>query len=291
MSGTTTGAPAVRTIQLDDGFTLGYRELGTGPAVLLLHGWPTSSWLWRGLMGPIARTHRVIALDLPGFGASDKPVDGRYDFPDFERAIDGLLDRLEIDQVAIAGHDLGGPIAVHWALTRPDRVAAIALLNTLLYPEVAPEIIEFVTTLNTPGPRERATSPEGLTEIMRLGLAREAGLPDDALAGVLAPFATTDARLALARAGIGLSLTGLADIAAGLSSVDVPVRVVYGEQDRVLPDVAETFARLQRDVPAATVTALPHCGHFLQEDDPDGVAELLADFFGAARPSASSRPH
>jgi len=286
MSGTTTDAPAVRTIQLDDGFTLGYRELGTGPAVLLLHGWPTSSWLWRGLMGPIARANRVVALDLPGFGASDKPVDGRYDFPDFERAIDGLLDRLEIDLVAIAGHDLGGPIAVHWALTRQARVTAIALLNTILYPEISPEIVEFVTMLSTPGPRERATSPEGLTEIMRLGVAGAAGLPDDVVAEVLAPFATTDARLALARAGIGLSLTGLADIAAGLSTVDVPVRVVYGERDKLLPDVAETFARLKRDLPAATVTALPHCGHFLQEDDPDGVAELLADFFATAPPAS-----
>jgi len=284
MSSTTTDAPAVRTIQLDDGFTLGYRELGTGPAVLLLHGWPTSSWLWRGVMTPIARTHRVIAADLPGFGASDKPVDGRYDFADFERAIDGLLERLAIDRVAIAGHDLGGPIAMHWALTRPGRVTAIALLNTLLYPEVAPEIVQFVTMLNTPGERERATSPEGLAEIMRLGLAGEAGLPEDVLAEVLAPFATKESRLALARAGIGLSLAGLADIAAGLSSVDVPVRVVYGEQDKVLPDVAETFARLRRDVPATEVTALPHCGHFLQEDDPDGVGALLADFFREQRP-------
>jgi haloalkane dehalogenase len=279
MSDIKTDVPTLRRIRLDDGFTLGYRELGSGPAVLLLHGWPTSSLLWRGVMPAIARANRVVALDLPGFGASDKPADGRYDFPDFEHAIDGLLDRLAIDRVAVAGHDLGGPIAVHWALENPDRVSALALLNTLLYPEVSPEVIEFLTTLSTPGPRERLTSPEGLTEVLRLGRADETEPPGDVLAEMLAPFATTDARLALAKAGIGLSSDEFVTLGARLSTMDVRVRVVYGERDRVLPDVADTFARLGRDLPTATVTALPNCGHFLQEDDPGRVGELLADFF------------
>ena len=208
-----------------------------------------------------------------------KPVAGRYDFADFESAIDALLERLGIDRVAVAAHDLGGPVAVHWALARPGRVTALALLNTLLYPDFSPAILEFVQTLSTPGPREEATSPEGLTEILRLGVADPAHLPDDVLAGMLAPFAAEDDRLALARAGMGLSPRGFAAFAVGLSTLDFPVRVVYGEQDRALPDVAETFARLAKDIPAAAVTALPHCGHFPQEDDPDRVGELLADFF------------
>ncbi|TCO54119.1 alpha/beta fold hydrolase [Actinocrispum wychmicini] len=270
--------PAVQTIEVD-GRTLGYRELGSGHPVLLLHGWPTSSFLWRRVMPPIARTHRVLALDLPGFGASDKPVDGRYDFADFERAIDAFLDHLGIDQVAVAGHDLGGPIATHWALTRPGRARGIALLNTLLYPEFSPAVVEFVTMLRRPDSREKATSPEGLSEIMRQGVADQANLPDGVLAEVVAPFESQDARLALARAGIGLAPAGFVEIAAQLPSLDVPVRVVYGERDRVLPDVAETFARLQRDLPAAQITGLPDCGHFLQEEDPDTVGTLLAEFF------------
>jgi haloalkane dehalogenase len=265
------------------GRTLGYRELGDGPAVLLVHGWPTSSLLWRDVMPAIARTNRVVAIDLPGFGASDKPADGRYGFPDFAAAIDGLLDHLGIERVALAGHDLGGPIVLHWALARPGRVGALALLNTLLYPEFAPEVLEFVTTLRTPGPRERATGPEGLTELLRLGVADPARLTGDVLADLLAPFATADDRLALARAGIGLSPRGFTAIAAGLSTLDMPVRVVYGEQDRVLPDVADTFARLAKDVPAASVTALAHCGHFLTLDDPGQVGILLADFFEGNR--------
>jgi len=63
----------------------------------------------------------------------------------------------------------------------------------------------------------------------------------------------------------------------------MPVRVVYGEQDRILPDVADTFDRLAKDVPAATVTALPGCGHFLTLDDPEQVGGLLAAFFEGNR--------
>src|SRR5262249_33832226 len=156
MQATTT---QVQRVTLDDGMTLAYREFGVGPPVLLLHGWPTSSFLWRDVMPAMARTNCVVALDLPGFGDSDKPA-GRYSFDFYERALDGFLDRLEMDPVGLVGHDIGGPIAVHWALRNRDRVTGIALLNTLLYPEFAPGIVEFVTQLSDPATRDALTSQE-----------------------------------------------------------------------------------------------------------------------------------
>ncbi len=272
-------APTIRTLRQNGGPTLGYRELGSGPAVLLLHGWPTSSLLWRGVMPAIARNNRVIALDMPGFGVSDKPTDARYDFDLFDSAIDDLLTALDIEQLAIAGHDLGGPIALHWALGQPERVTAVALLNTLVYPEFSDAVLEFVTTLRTPDTRDRATSPEGLAGIMRLGVTEDFVLSDEVLAAVQQPFADTDSRLALARAGIGLRMRGFEAIAANLSSLTVPIRVIYGEQDRLLPDVADTMARVKRDLPQTELTALPDCGHFVPEQRPGPVGTMLAAFF------------
>lgn len=268
-----------RTVRLDNGQSLGYREMGSGPCVLLLHGWPTSSYLWRGVMPQIAAQNRVIAVDLPGFGASDKPTGVRYGFDFFEQAIDGFLGAVGVDAVALAGHDLGGPIAVHWAARNLARVTRLALLNTLLYPEFSDEVREFVITLSSPALRDQLTSPDGLTEIMRLGVADDSVLTADVLGAVLAPFASDDDRLALANAGVGLSRRGFVEIASALPSLPMPVRVVYGEEDRILPDVAETMIRLQGDVPQTVATSLPHVGHFLQEESPDRVGDLLAAFF------------
>lgn len=274
-------AAPLSTVRLDDGMTLTYRELGAGPPVVLLHGWPTSSFLWRNVMPALARDNCVLAVDLPGFGGSDKPVDRRYTFDLFERALDGFFDKLEVDELGIAGHDLGGPIAVHWALRNPGRLTRLALLNTLLYPEFHPSVAEFVGALSTPDPH--LTTRDGLAEIMRLGLADDSALTDEVLAGVREPFRDPDARHALAAAGIGLSPRGFAEIAEKLPTLDIPVRLIYGERDRILPDVADTMARLRRDLPHAEPTALPDCGHFLQEEAPDLVGELLAEFFGVAR--------
>jgi len=116
---------------------------------------------------------------------------------------------------------------------------------------------------------------------MKLGVADESNVTDDVVSAVQEPFQTTEARLALAAAGVGLEPEGFAEIARLLPSLDVPVRAIYGEQDRILPDIAETMARVKRDVPYAEVTSLPGCGHFLQEEEPQEIGQQLARFFAA----------
>ena len=85
----------------------------------------------------------------------------------------------------------------------------------------------------------------------------------------------------LTRAGYGLGIRGLVEIAAGLGSIRCPVAVVYGTGDQVLPDVGETFERLQRDVPHAVITPLPGLGHFVTKEAPAAVLAALAPFVAA----------
>ncbi|MEJ3652080.1 alpha/beta fold hydrolase [Actinomycetes bacterium KLBMP 9759] len=272
-------APPLRTVHPATGPAIAYRELGEGPAVLLVHGWPTSSLLWRDVMPAIAQRNRVIAIDLPGFGGSGKPADAEYDFEFFDDAITALLAELGVSEVAIAGHDIGGPVALHRAMAEPGRVTGIALLNTLVYPEFSAAVIEFVRTMRVPISRDRATSPEGLAEIMRLGVAASFDLSEDVIAAVQEPFASNADRLALAKAATGLGRRGFAAIAAALPELRVPVEVIYGPQDRILPDVAVTMGRIRRDLPGTQVTVLPDCGHFLQEQQPEQIGDMLAAFF------------
>jgi len=168
---------------------------------------------------------------------------------------------------------------VHWTVTRPERVTKLALLNTLVYPEFSEAVMQFIKACSTPETRDFLTGPEGLEAAMRLGLADETKLTDEVIAAVRAPFESQEARRSLADAGIGLELEGFAEIARLLPSLRMPVEIVYGEQDRILPEVAGTMARVKKELPQARVTALSDCGHFLQEEAPQEIGELLARFF------------
>ncbi len=262
-----------------DGLRLHYMAAGDGEPVVLLHGWPTSSFLWRKVMPPIAENNRVIALDLPGFGLSDKPLDVSYSFRYYERVLDRAFDALGIEDTGLAVHDLGGPLGVYWACRRPERLRRLALLNTLIYPEFSWAVVLFVAACRLPLLRSYMASPRGLRFAMRFGVADRRRLSDEAIHGVQAPFADRDARKALLKAGGNLSPKGFREIADKLPSLEVPVRIIYGERDRILPDVAETMRRVQQDLPQAEVTALADCGHFLQEERPEEIGRLLADFF------------
>ncbi|MEQ9365365.1 MAG: alpha/beta fold hydrolase [Leptospirales bacterium] len=265
-----------------------YQEYGEGhggPPVLLVHGWPTSSFLWRNVAPHLAHGgRRVIALDLPGFGLSDKPLNETYSFRFFSKIVDGFLRELSISgPIALVVHDLGGPIGVYWACANAERVERLALLNTLIYPEMSWAVKLFVLSLRLPIIRTWITSPGGLGWALRLGVADPAGLAPDAIPGTREPFQSKSARTALLRAGRELSVKGFVILSQRLKKFKIPVRMIYGARDRILPDIADTARRLQADLPHAEITALPDCGHFLQEDQPDVVGELLADFFGPAR--------
>jgi pimeloyl-ACP methyl ester carboxylesterase len=255
--------------------------------VLLLHGWPTSALLWRNVMPALSTQRRVIALDLPGFGKSDKPLNRRYDFAFFRRTLDGFLAALEITSaIGLVVHDLGGPVGLNWASHNPQRVDRLALLNTLVYPELSLSVKAFMLACKTPGLKRMLSSRDGLKRALYLGVADRTRVRDDTLPGLLAPFKTREARDAMLRAACQMHPNGLREVARWLPNVRIPVRIIYGAKDRILPDIAETMARVKRDVPSADVSVLERAGHFLQEEEPEELGRLLAKFFAATEDSA-----
>ena len=265
---------------------LHYLEAGTPdpntPPILLLHGFPTSSHLYRNILPHLAKTHRAIALDLPGYGLSDKPLDVRYDYDFYTDVLDSFLDALGIGETNLVVHDLGGPVGLYWAIQNPGRVPKLVILNTLVYPETSWAVKLFLIAMKTPGLRDFLVSPKGIVGAMQFGVANKARLNREVLTPYTAPFESAAARKALIKAGSGLGgLGGLAKIARELPGYETSIRLIYGEKDRVLPDVAKTMARLQRARPEAEFTALPNCGHFLQEDEPERVGQLIAEFLNA----------
>jgi haloalkane dehalogenase len=260
-----------------EGLRIHRLESGEGRPLLLLHGWPTSSHLWRNVIPELSGSWRVIAPDLPGFGRSDKPADASYSFRFHERVLDGLCAKLGLERPALAVHDLGGPLGLYWALREPERISALGLLNTLIYPETSWAVKLFVLATYTPLLGDWLAGPSGIAFAIRFGVERRERLTREVLAPYQEPFRESGARRALLAAGHGLHPDGMREIAARLPRLRVPVAIVYGENDRILPDVAKTMARASRDLPQARVTALRGCGHFLQEDEPERVGRALRE--------------
>ncbi|WP_423604652.1 alpha/beta fold hydrolase [Sphingomonas sp. MS122] len=119
-----------RTIDID-GLTLFYREAGRedAPAVLLIHGFPSSSYSFRNVIGPLAEVARVVAPDMPGFGFTQVPDDYGYSFANMAASIDALTRALGIDRCFLYVYDFGAPVAYHLALARPERVLGLIIQN------------------------------------------------------------------------------------------------------------------------------------------------------------------
>ena len=114
-----------------DGVRLHYLVAGTGPAVVLLHGYAQTSHMWRPLMVELAKTHTVVAPDLRGFGASAKPATG-YDKKTMAQDVHGLVAKLGLGKIGIVGHDIGLMVAYAYAAQYPDTVSRIALMDAFL---------------------------------------------------------------------------------------------------------------------------------------------------------------
>ncbi|MFT5357188.1 MAG: pimeloyl-ACP methyl ester carboxylesterase [Polyangiales bacterium] len=247
------------------------------PALLCLHGWPTNAELYRHLMPVLAPHRRVIAVDLPGFGESEEPP-GRYSFRFFDAFLNELVDVLGVPEVGLMVHDLGGPIGLHWAVHNPSRVRELIVLNTLAYPNFSWAVALFAVGLKLPVTNRLLTSPQGVEAAIRLGVRNKARITPDVARLYSALYKDRERQHLLRRSGMELSLSGFKRIAAGLSKLDdKPSALVYGDEDRILPDVAKTMRRLHNTWPLSTLTALS-AGHFIQEDVPVELGAALLNF-------------
>jgi 2-hydroxymuconate-semialdehyde hydrolase len=255
---------------------------GAGLPLLLLHGFPTSSYLWRDVQRDLEHQHVTYAPDLLGLGASERPVTARYDLGRQAELTVALLDTLGLDRIGVVGHDIGAGVAVHLAALAPERVAALVLVDAPLHADVWP--IPEVSALGMPllGPAQmfllRASGSLGrryLGARLSRGL-QAAALTPRQLDHYLAPLLTSDGS-----AG-GLRLVRALDAGAVESALQVvrreppPTLVLWGEGDRYFSPAYGR--RVAVDIPGSTFVLVSDAGHFLPEDRPERIAEEVAAF-------------
>ena len=267
-----------------DGRRTRYRVVGSGSPLLLLHGIGRSLEDWAEVEPELARHHTVYALDLAGYGESDA-VAGRTTLPALARATLAFLDALHLDRVAVIGNSLGGAVALQLAALAPARVSALVLANSAGFGK---EVTIALRILDVPIVGRRLARPSRESALMetRAIFKNQALVTDERV----------DRAFALASRPGGVKV--LRDTAKDLGNFwgvkagwrrrllaevarhDIPMLVVWGDTDRILPSSHLEGAKLA--FPNAQWHLFERTGHMPQIERPQEFAELTLDFLNGA---------
>ena len=251
-----------------------------GTAVVLVHGFGTCSFLWRAIAPEIAAgRHTAVAIDLLGYGQSDRPLDTEYGIAAQADYLDRAMTALRLPRAAVVGIDLGGAVALRLAALRKERVSHLALINSLA-PDSVPSADLRALTRNTARFALRVAGSgllgvaSLLTPLLEESVSDPAHMPPRLVARYLAPYVGQDGvnhLLALARA---VRAEDLSDIDP--ASIRVPTLVVRGDDDIWLDgDVA---GRLAASLPNGQLARISGVGRLIPEEAPDQLTSLLLDF-------------
>jgi pimeloyl-ACP methyl ester carboxylesterase len=270
--------------------SLGGIELSTlvtgdpdGPPLVLIHGLGGTKASWMPVIPELAKTHRLYAIDLPGFGASSKPR-GAYSAPWFAEHVFRLLDVLDLPGALVAGNSLGGRVAMEMAITDPDRVYGIACLCPaaafthrpavgvvrLLRPELG------VGVLRLPRERLKATLQDMFCDPERI----HEDWYDAAIDDFRKYWRNGRSRMAFFATLRNVYLDepdGESGFWSRLASMKTPAMYIYGKYDNLI--TPRFSQRIQRFVPSADVVVWDDCGHVPQLEHPGRTAGAIAEFF------------
>ncbi len=271
-----------------NGLNVFYREAGsaTSPTVLLLHGFPTSSHMFRNLIPKLADNYRVIAPDLPGFGFSDSPPRDRfkYTFENLARVIGDFTEKLGLRRFAIYIFDYGAPVGLRLALMHPERISAIISQNGNAYEE---GLSEGWNPIRNYWKEPSAANRAALREFLRAEATKWQYTHGVADASLIAPESYTLDSALLARPGndeiqLDLFLDYASNVAlypkfqAFFRENRPPLLAAWGQNDPFfLPAGAKAFTR---DNPKAKVQFFD-TGHFALETHATEIAEVMREFF------------
>jgi haloalkane dehalogenase len=260
-----------------DGMRMHYVDEGDGDPVLLLHGEPTWSFLYRKVIPQLTLVARCIAPDYFGFGRSDKPLDrGWYTYDSQCASIARLLEQLDLRKLTIVVQDWGGPIGFRVAVENRDRVARLVVMDTGIYSGRPPsdtwlrfrELVRRTGGEFLAGQLVRATCTTALT--------------DDVVAAYDAPFPTPESKTGVLMfpelvpdSPEHPSAQAMLNVREALRRWERPALVFFGDSDPIFsPRVAERLAEL---IPGAELQPpVAGAGHFLQEDAGEEVGQRIA---------------
>lgn len=256
-----------------------WTDLGEGKPVILLHGIPTWSFLYNGVIPRLAPHSRVIAPDFLGHGYSDK-----RDF--FDRSllaqtkmIIRLMDHLGLDHADFVGHDTGGGVALIMAIHHPERVARLVLTNVVAYDSWP---IDDMIALGNPNWRSK--SPKQVAEFLASGLPdgifNKARLTAEFQAGIVAPYSDEEGKISMIRNASALNTNHTTMLIEKHGDISASTLCLWG-----VHDPWQTIAdgeRLSREIPNARLVRVENASHWIPHDTPEIFAHEVNKFLTRA---------
>jgi len=272
---------------------LHYVDEGNGQPVVMVHGNPTWSYLYRDLIKRLRGEYRCVAADHLGFGLSDKPRDWSY-LPEYHATnLEALIAALDLKDITLMVQDWGGPIGLSYAVAHPENVARIVIMNTWAWPvDRDPYYIGFSGLVGGPVGRTLIRRRNFFADtIMRRAFGDKSKLTPAAHEQYLRPLAAPEDRtgcLVFPKRIIG-STPWLGRIWDGMPALrSKPVLIVWGMKDIAFRE--KELKRWEGTFPAARSVHLSTVGHYVQEEAPDALAEAVTVFLKETAPAHEERP-
>ncbi len=250
-----------------------------GTPVILLHGFGTCTFLWRGVAPALsAAGHTAYAVDLFGYGESDRPYDASFGISSQADYLDAAMTALRVQKAIVVGVDIGGDVALTLAATRPDRVEKLVLINTPAFEQVpAKDIIQmqrrtakFAFRL-TRGVLGAAPLLEG---VLRGSVANPDHMPMRLIARYLAPFVGRDGVNHLLALASSVTTADMEEIE--FSSILAPSLVIWGEEDHWID--SKIADKLINELPDSRLVRLAGVARLVPEENAEYLVELLLEF-------------
>ena len=253
-----------------------YVDEGSGPPLLLLHGNPTWSFLWRDVIKGLSDRYRCIAPDYPGFGLSQAPAGYGFTPAEHARVIEQLVVSLDLREVTLMVQDWGGPIGFSVATRQPDRFSAFVIGNTWAWPKSDPGTQVFSRLLGGPIGKRMIVGRNFFVEKIVPGGVKRKKLTDEVMNAYRGPFPDKQSRLpmwVLPREILG-SREFLAEIERGLPSLsDRPALIVWPTKDVAFREPERR--RWEQIFPGHKTVLIEGAGHYVPEDAPEEIVAAV----------------
>ncbi|MEW2393509.1 alpha/beta hydrolase [Streptomyces venezuelae] len=253
---------------------------GDGPPLVLVHGTPASSYLWRDAVPELARHHTVHVWDLLGFGASRVASGVRPSIAQQARTLAELVAHWGLTAPHLVGHDIGGGVVMRAHLVERVPSAGLALLDAAV---IGPWNTPFTEHQQRYAEAYRSMPPHVFADIVegRLRTATHRPMPEADAAAYLAPWSGAEGRQRWMDQVCAVTFEDTREVVDRLEHVTAPTLVLWGQEDQWLTPAAGE--RLAAAIPGARFATVAGAGHFIAEDRPRETAEALVDFFGRQR--------